>query len=251
MSKKAVIQGEIHIFPTDRKSLMNRDTDQYQALYQEGRDETITPHHQQNRYHLYLIGALTLYLGYGIISYIYTKFPLNSGFDIKAQAKDAGLDFDDEIDLTIHEIFDSYNTQTVNRLLSGLIAVLVLLFLYTLVNDTVSVGVPGIISVSTPIPMWMLTLVFAVLLPFAYFSSLVSYANSGERDIKMASSIMRKCDERGHDSILILVGDKHVEPIGEKLEENGWEVKKERTNNRIAKIKRRLTQKIKLIEALQ
>lgn len=243
MSKKAVIQGEVHIFPTDRKSLMNRDTDEYQALYQEGRDETITPHHQQNRYHLYLIGALTLYLGYGIISYIYTNLPLNSGFDIEAQAKEAGLDFDDEIDLTIHEIFDSYNTQTVNRLLSGLIILFALLFLNTFASDTISVDVLGIISVSTPIPMWMPTLFFAVLLPFVYFSLLVSYANSGERDVKMASSIIRKCDERGHDSVLILVGDKHVEPIGEKLEEKGWKVEKERTNNKIAKIKRRLKQK--------
>lgn len=56
----------------------------------------------------------------------------------------------------------------------------------------------------------------------------------------MARTIVQKCDEREHESVLILVGDKHVEPIGEKLDEEGWEVEKERTNNTIARIKRRL-----------
>lgn len=86
----------------------------------------------------------------------------------------------------------------------------------------------------------MLPLVFGVLLPFVYFSLLVSYGNSGDRDETMVRSIIEKCDEREHDSILILVGDKHVEPISEKFDEKGWEIEKQRTNNIIARIKRRL-----------
>jgi len=240
VSKKAVIQGETHILPTDRKSLMDRETDQFQALYCEGRSETISPHHHRNRYNLYVIGVLTLYLLYGTFSHIYSKLPLISGYDIEAQAKDEGLLFDDNIDLEIHEIFDSYNTQTVNITLVGLIILWTLEFIYSFQVDTISFVIPSLVSISTPIPIWMLPLVFGVLLPFVYFSLLVSYGNSGDRDEMMARSIIEKCDERDHDSILILVGDKHVEPISEKLDEEGWEIKKQRTNNIIARVKRRL-----------
>ena len=240
MSKKAVIQGEIHIFPTDRRSLMDRETDQFQALYCEGRSETISPHHHRNRYNFYVIGVLTLYLLYGTFSHIYSKLPLISGYDIEAQARDEGLLFDDNIDLEIHEIFDSYNTQTVNFTLVGLIILWAFEFIYSFQVDTLSFVIPSLVSISTPIPIWMLPLVFGVLLPFVYFSLLVSYGNSGDRDETMARSIIEKCDEREHDSILILVGDKHVEPISEELDEEGWEIKKQRTNNIIARIKRRL-----------
>lgn len=240
MSKKAVIQGEIHIFPTDRKSLMNRDTDQYEALYCEGRSDTISPHHHRNRYNLYVIGALTLYLLYGMFSYVYSSLPLIQAYDLEAQAKQEGLVFDDNIDLEIHDIFDSYNIQTVNFTLISLIVIFALEFLYSFQVDTISIAIPGLITIPTPVPIWVLTLLIGMLLPFMYFSLLVSYGNTGDRDEKMARTIVQKCDEREHESVLILVGDKHVEPIGEKLDEEGWEVEKERTNNTIARIKRRL-----------
>jgi len=231
VSRKAIIQGEIHISPTDRRSLMKRETNQYQALYCEGRSGRISPHYQQNRYNFYVIGILTLKLFYGIVAYIYTNLFPKSGYDIESQAKDAGLAFDDNIDVEIDEIFDSYNTQTVNNTLIGLILLFVLLFWYSFQVDTLN-----FVIVSTSIPFWILPFVYAILLPFVYSSLLISFANTGDRDEKMAHSIMRKCDERDHDSILILVGEKHVEPIGEMLDDEGWEVEKQRSNNILGRI---------------
>lgn len=242
MSKKAVVQGEVHIFPTDRESLMNRQIRQFQALYCEGRSETISPHRHRNRYNLYVIGVLTLYLIYGVFSYIYSNLLPNSKYDIEVQARQAGLAFDDCIDLEIHEIFDSYSIKTANSILMSLIAIFVFLFLFSFSADTLSFGISGLIMIQTPIPLWVVTLIFAVLLPFTYFSLLVSFANSGDRDKQMARSIMKKCDDRGHDSVLVLVGDKHVEPIAKELDKEGWEVEKHRSNSIIA----RITQKLEL-----
>lgn len=236
MAKKAVVQGEIHISHTDRRSLMERETDQYQALYCEGRSGTISPHHHRNRYNLYVIGILTLDLIYGTFEYIYSNLFPNAGYNIGAQAKQAGLCFDDNIDLEINEIFESYNTQTVNFTLICLIVLYVLTFLYSFWTDSLNFSIPGLITVSTPIPWWLLALVFAILLPFTYSSLLITFGGDGNRDKKMVNSIIKRCDDRDHDSILILVGDKHVEPIGEKLDNEGWDVEKQRSNHTIARI---------------
>ena len=238
MSKKAIIQGEFHISPTDRKSLMNRQTSQFQALYCEGRDEKISPHHQHNRYNLFVIGILTLYLIYGTVNYIYSNIPLNTGYDIESHAKQAGLDFDDRIDLEIHEIFDSFDTQTVNLVLISLSGLLLLMVAYSIQVDTIPRINLDIVEIVIHIPIRFITLIFAILFPFLYSSLLISYAYSGDREEKMVRSISKKCDEQGHDSVLILVGDSHVEPVGEKLAKNGWEVEKNRSNNIFAQINR-------------
>jgi hypothetical protein len=162
------------------------------------------------------------------------------GYNIENQAKQAGLTYDDNIDLEINEIFDSYNIKTVNFTLIGLTILFLLQFLNSFQAGTISFEIPGLITVSTSIPVWLLTLIFGVLLPFMYSSFLISYGNTGDRNEKMANSIINKCDERGHNSILILVGDKHVEPISEKLDEEGWEVEEHRSNNILARTERRL-----------
>lgn len=235
MTKKAIIQGEIHIFHTDRKSLMQRDIDKYQALYQEGRDEVIYPHRYRNRYYIYVIGILTLKLIYNIFSYGYKHLDPGAGYNIEKEAREAGLAFDDNIDLNINEIFDSYSILIVNFTLIGLVVVFGAIFMNSFRADTLDFWI-----ISTPIPWWLLTLVFAVLLPFIYSSLLISYANTGDRDKKMASTIDRKCDDRGQDAILILVGDKHVEPIGDQLDRKGWEVDEQRSNHIIGRIYQKL-----------
>ncbi|SNR65720.1 hypothetical protein SAMN06266787_10845 [Halorubrum ezzemoulense] len=240
MSKEAVIQGEWHIFTTDRKSLMERDTDQYQALYCEGRSERISPHPHRIRYNFYVIGVLTLKIGYFLLAHLYSEIPIDSGYDIGKEARQRGLDFDDNIDLEIYEIFDSYTTRTVNLALAGLLLVFGLLFIYALASDTVSIGIPGLLLIPTPIPSWIPVLSVGVLLPFLYFSFLIGYANTGARDEEMANSITEKCTDRDHDSILILVGDKHVEPLSDELEEHGWNVDSNRSDTIIGRIHQRL-----------
>lgn len=240
MSKKAVVQGEWHIFATDRKSLMDRDTEQYQALYCEGRSGTITPHPLRIRYNLYVIGILTLKICYLFVGYLYSKIPVSSGYEIGKEARCEDLYFDDTIDLETREIFDSYSLRTVNLTLGILLTTFVLQFLYTFIADTFSIGVPGIFTVTTSIPIWILTLLLGMFLPFVYSSLLISYANTGARDEKMANTITERCNERDHDSVLVLVGDKHVCPLTEELEKHGWEVDPHRSNSLPARIHQHL-----------
>lgn len=59
-----------------------------------------------------------------------------------------------------------------------------------------------------------------------------------DRDERMANQIESKTTKQGHDRILVLVGDKHVEPISDELEKDGWEVDPEHSEHWLARLSR-------------
>lgn len=233
MVKKAVVRGEFHISNVDRKALIDRNLDHFQALYLEGRSDVIRLHKYTNSYILYLIGYFSLELIYITASIIHERLLPFWAFDIEKEAQNRGLDVEDETDLEIDEIYDNVSPRVIHSSLGIFLIAFILMFWRAFYEETID-----LVLVSTPIPYWVFPLIVGILLPLGYSGLLLTFGGEGERDEEMAASIDSIAEEKGHDGVLVLVGDKHVEPVGNNLEERGWEVKKERSIHPIPRISR-------------
>lgn len=235
MSKRAVIRGEFHVSNVDRKKLLERDLTDFKALYLEGRSDTIRIHKYTYSYVLYLIGYFSFELIYITKSVIHERILPFWAFDMEKKARNEGLDVEDEIDLEIDEIYKNINQKTIRFSLAIFAFAFIFTFLRAFYEETIN-----FLWITTQIPYWILPLGFGILLPIGYSGLLITFGGGGERDETMASSIDSKAEYAGHDEILVLVGDKHVEPVGDYLEERGWTVKKERSKHPIPRIQRLL-----------
>lgn len=235
MGKHAVVRGEFHISDTDRQALFDRDLSDYEAVYMEGRSNTIQLHENTSSYYLFLLGYFTLDLGYSLVRPLQSKLGSDE-YNVKKEAIDRGLEFEDEIDLEIHQIYDSYDTKYKKWLPHTSILPVIFTGLYSLFIETISV-----ICLSITIPSWFLTVIFAVLTPFIFMSMLMETSSVSDRDERMASQIESKSTDQGHDRILVLVGDKHVNPVSDELEEAGWDVEPERSEHWIPRLSRLLS----------
>lgn len=237
MSRKAVVRGEFHISNVDRKALLNRDLTDFQALYLEGRSNVIRLHKHTNSYILYLIGYFFLELIYTTTSIIHKRLLPLRAIDIEREARNKGLEVNAEIDLEIDEIYENISARVVHSSLAIFLIAFFLTFWRAFYEETIN-----LVWVSTAIPYWILPLVIGVLLPLGYSGLLLIFGGEGERDEEMVASIDSITEERGHEAVLILVGDAHVELVGDKLKERGWEVKKERSTHPIPRISRFLSE---------
>ncbi|MCU4716800.1 hypothetical protein [Halapricum hydrolyticum] len=231
MEKHAVVRGEIHVSNTDRKALFNRDLTDYKAVCMEGRSDFIRLHKDTSCYYLYLIGHFTLNILYRSFSVIHSTLS-SDAYDVEQEANKHGLDFVDEIDLEIHEIYESYSS----HLRKWLAVFIIGLFSFSLVgaflNDTIIVY-----RIDTGIPYWLMTLTMGMLVPFIYSGLLLLLGDGRDRNEKMATEIDSLAEDKDYDEILVLVGDKHVDPVGDELENYGWEIKRERSDHCLARIR--------------
>jgi len=233
MGREAVVRGEFHVSNVDRKALLDRDLSHVQTLYMEGRSDEIKLDRYTNSYMLYLLGYFSLELIYITANIIHTRLLPFWAFDIKAQARQHGLDVNDEIDLEIHEIYENVDDHIVH----GSLAIFIIAFVVTLwrafYEETID-----LVVVTTPIPYWLLPLVIGLLLPLGYSGLLITVGDDGERDTTMAVSITEQAADHGHEDILVLVGDKHVDPVSDALEAQGWSVTRERSAHPIPRVSR-------------
>lgn len=154
MGKHAVVRGEVHISDTDRQALFDRDLSNYEAVYMEGRSDTIQLHKNTSRYFLFLLGYFTLDLGYSLVRPLQSKFGSDE-YNVKKVARSKGLDFDGEIDLEIHQIYDSYGDTY--KMWLPYLGILPFVFagLYSLFQDTVTID-----YLSIAVPSWFFTVFF-------------------------------------------------------------------------------------------
>lgn len=232
MDKEAVVRGEVHIGKRDREALFDRDLSKYDALYVEGRSNTIKLSHYTNRYWLYLIGVLTLRLLYTSFNFVYSILELDN-YNLKKEAEKHGLKFEDETDLELDELYNRYDPRMKTWFPITLVGLFILLVIRALFVETIDVG-----GIETAIPYWFVPLAFGMIIPFSYFNLLEEFGSDFDRDIEMATNIASQTESRGQDQILVLVGDAHVEPITDQLETQGYNVTPERSSHWLARIKR-------------
>jgi hypothetical protein len=60
------------------------------------------------------------------------------------------------------------------------------------------------------------------------------------RDQTMAETIVQHAEENGHEDVLILVGDTHVEGVASHLEKEEWDIASVKSNDSIMRISREL-----------
>jgi hypothetical protein len=232
MGKHAVVRGEVHVSKKDRVNLFNRDLTGTKALYAEGRSDAIQLHKHTNSYFLFLIGYFTLELLYISTTRIQSLLP-TEGYDVEEAAHKHGLEFEDETDLEIHEIYDSYDQRLRRWLPTMFTGLFFLSLLGTFFNETISV-----FGIATGIPYWITPVSMGIFTPLVYSGVLMILDGDHDRDTAMAETINSLTETRNHDQILVLVGDKHVIPVSDRLEDNGWSVTRERSTHWLARLRR-------------
>jgi hypothetical protein len=162
----------------------------------EGRSDEIKLHRYTNSYILHLLGYFSLELIYITANIIHTRLLPFLAFDIKAQARQHGLDVNDNIDLEIHEIYENVD----DHIIHASLAIFIIAFAVTLwrafYEETID-----LVVVTTPVPYWMLPLVVGLLFPLGYSGLLITFGGDGERDTTMATSITEQAADHGHADI--------------------------------------------------
>lgn len=233
MDNTVVVRGEFHISNIDRRALLNRELGEVDVLFLEGRGNQIALRDSSIRYLFFLIGTLYFDLLYAISSGIFSKLLPFWDFDVGAEAREAGLEVENETDLEMDRIFESFNPKVINIIF----VITVLALLYGLVHPLYSDYVI-LLSWRTPIPSWVLSMIVIAVYPMLYSGLLITIGTGGDRDEFMAKSIDIISQDNGYSKALTLVGDKHVNPVSDALEAKGWNVIRERSTHPVPRLSR-------------
>lgn len=228
MTRKAIIQGDWHASRRDSHTLLDRRTEDTDALSVEGRSDVIQFKYYTMGYILFLLGYLSFEVILRTSDWIHEIVPGGEEWSIEDAGRDAGLYVNSEIDAELDEVWELAEGR--NR--TALYGATIFIFAYAVwnsVNGDPSMGLPaGLTSV-----------IIAVGSPFV-FSGLVIFllGRDGARDEIMAESIINSCEKEGHSEVLVLCGDKHVSGISERLRDEGWSVKDKRSVHPMSKLSR-------------
>jgi hypothetical protein len=223
MTKSAFVQGENHLNTRDIRNLLENGN-QIDVLYIEDRTNKDIISFWPIDYPLFLTGAFTVYVGYMIWSFVLRL--VNRDFNIEKEAHERGIDTYTNIDLELPEIHRQVSTlgRGSSLVITVLVALVSLLLLFQISMVYTIIGTIGLISV-----------------PFVYFGVIITEALPEEiRDQSMGDAIIQHAEENGHNNVLILVGDRHVEGVTSHLEKEGWDVTPEKSNDSMMRISREL-----------
>lgn len=224
---KAVIRGDWHASKHDSRALFNREQNEIDVLYIEGRSDIIDIEDRGAPYVLFLIGYFSLELLYSFVSWAYRHLP--GDIDIHERAESMGWRVEDEIDVEIHDMFDETAESTTWRLFVLEVTLVGFAFMWA------AAGEP-----SFGIPPGVLSSFLLLLLPFGYFGFLLLLGidTPHYRDKEMADYIITDAEASDAQSVLVFVGDQHVSKIADILEEEGWNVSRERSSHPISRFSR-------------
>lgn len=205
---EATIQGEFHTSSRDRDLLRTRiQENDAEALFQEGREDSIEPERWSVGYILFLTGAFSVFLiedkfGDGELEVEVPKF--------------------DNIDMPLNTLYQGTSKWNI-------------LGAYLLGGGCMGLGVLGtieMVSLFTSTPLAgdaygvIVKFFFVIVSPLLF--SFVIIANevrsSGSRDAYMAKEIDRISSENRFEKVVVSCGNAHVEGIQQELESRGWKV---------------------------
>ncbi|MFC6865011.1 hypothetical protein ACFQGE_16295 [Halomicroarcula sp. GCM10025817] len=232
MTKKAIVQGEIHIAQKDSRNLFDRKTEETEVLFVEGRSQTIQLDHSSVGYVLFLIGYLTLELLYQTFNLLDELLPSRNLWDIQDEAERQGLDVHSEIDAELHEMW-AWIEGTGEKML------------YIVAVIFVSYAI-GLVIIDLPtflIPNKLMPAIVIAGTPFVYSACAVFLiGDDSKRDEIMSRSIVEYSRQEGYSEVLVLCGDKHAAGISDRLEDRGWKVDMERSSHPLARFTRFVTE---------
>ena len=218
----------MHASPRDARSLLNRRTEDTDALFVEGRSDVIRLEHYTLGYLLFLLGYLSIEVIYRASEWLHEVVPGGEEWSVEAAGIDAGLNVDSEIDAELDEIWSL--AEGSGR--TGFYGFALLIGAYAVWNSIFGTPVFGI-------PAGLISVIIAIGTPLMFSGFVILLlGRGGVRDEIMADSIIEACERESYSEVLVLCGDKHVPGISEKLRDDGWEVDEERSDHLMSRIPR-------------
>lgn len=205
--RKATVQGEVHAGETDKRALLERGLDGYDAVLVEGRSPTLVVEDLTVGYAAFLMGYVTLMWVQAAVARMRQRLagpPART--NLRVAAERAGVDYHDRIDA---------DTATVYELVPTPVRYLLGAWLGSLLAVAILVGVNRLVIAG-----------FALSIPYLYATFAVVFVKlaGGARAVHMADRITTLAEERSYDRVAVLCGDAHREDIGEALERREWTV---------------------------
>lgn len=214
---KAILQGEFHISGSDEQSLQSRLEEDVDALFIEGRNDSVGPDDWSLGYLLFIIGALII-------------FWFQEAFDTVSDTKDeVSIPVFDEIDTPLPELYERFPREW--TIPAGLFSGLVFF------TGIYAQKIPVPILPSTPLVGLAYTYTAKLILVIggvvAFSAILISLEERrlGSRDEDMVESITDISEEHQFDKVVISCGEKHLNRLPDLMEEKGWDVEVYSTNH--------------------
>jgi len=206
---KARIQGEAHGYD-DFQSALDDPLSSYDALFVEGREDDRLLGNLSTGYRLFLIGYIPL-------------MRITSGEDLEAIAREAGVDYCDDIDADTHTIYHEMTPPLIRWLSFSVVVLLVILLFVWVITELLSS--PHFTRI---FGIFLVSLLAIVGIPMIFTSFLAAIAPGclfgGLRDSYMAEQVNSVAKEKGHERVVVQCGQSHVTGIEEALEAKGWDV---------------------------
>lgn len=208
MPREATIQGEVHAGETDKRALLERGLEDYDAVLVEGRTPTLVVEQLTVGYAAFLMGYVTLMWLQAAVVRARERVPgrFGSRIDLRDATERAGAAYHDRIDA---------DTATIYGLVPAHVRYALGASLGLLLAACVVVGVNRLVIA-----------LFAPSIPYLYTTVAVVYVgrSSKGRASHMAETITTLAEERAYDRVAVLCGDAHREDVGEALERDEWSV---------------------------
>lgn len=203
---KAIIQGEFHTSSKDREALKSRISPDTDALFVEGRADTVNRERLTIPYVSFLTGAL-------LIFWIEDKIgPENVEVEIPRH---------ENIDIPFPELYSKFPTRAI--VYSSIFPILLVFYaLYWPQTGVPLIDSPMIIDVVYEIVLDLFLILGA---PLVFSFGLILYDEKflESRDEQMSENIHTTSHTEGYDTVVISCGQAHVTPIESRLQEKGWE----------------------------
>ncbi|WP_178917074.1 hypothetical protein [Natronomonas gomsonensis] len=202
--REATVQGEVHAAESDKRALLERGLEEYDAVLVEGRSPTLVVRKLTIGYAAFLMGYVTLMWVQAVVARLRAK--VAGGTSLRAAVEAAGVDYHDRIDADTAAVYEMVPRWGKYLLGGWLVAALAL---------SIVAGVNRLVLV-----------VFALSVPYLYatFSVVFVAVASGGRASHMADRITAVADQQAYERVAVLCGDSHREAIREELEEREWSV---------------------------
>lgn len=226
---EAVIKGETHLSKKDKQALMEIDLTDFDAVFREGYDKHYYERNITSLYALFAIGHILYGATYGRLYF--------SSEEIEARANAHGIEYYDEIDTPIYEVYDlvtpwkRYLLLGLSPVLAGILMGLPAALLHWIIQQVA----PGLLLYFNIAGGFAVIFLFGLALALAFFM-MIAYDVTEKRDADMAENIIEIAEREGYNSILVTCGGQHCSGISSRLEANGWETRIERTDSYVGKI---------------
>ena len=206
---KAILQGEFHISDADRENLESRIGPNTDAVFIEGRGDSVSPSEFTIGYLMYMTGLFTIFW-----------FQHRLGTE---------MDFEAKYDLPVYDEIDSSFSEIYSRTPVGWRTVFLFISLFLMgagilraefTLPIVELPFFGLVLYSS-----MVKLLMALGAPLLFSFCIIFFEErSGGRDCDMANAIDSIANREGHDVVVVSCGQAHLEEITRLLEERGWDV---------------------------